>query len=374
MNDAPDPATRPGEGSTLPDRPELLDAAWLTGVLREHGHDVRVAGLDRSPVGTGQMGVSVRLRVELDGDPAAVASLPDSFVVKLPGADEARRSMVAGIHRTEVGFYRELAPTLAVRTPAVHHAAISGDATTFLLLLEDLAPRVQGDQIRGCSVDEARAAAVNLAGLHGPRWSDPTLDDIEWLSAMDADAAEMVASITADATTTFVDRYRDRLDPADRETLTAVAPRLGRWITAHPERFAPIHGDYRLDNLLFADATDPSTAEDPVAAVDWQTVTLGLPARDLAYLLSTGLRVEDRRRHEDELVATYHSALVAHGVTGHSLGECRADYRFAMLQGPLITIVGAAYGEPTERGDEMFLAMAARSCAAIRDLGTLDLV
>ncbi len=335
---------------------------------------MRVVGLQRSPVGTGQMGVSVRLRVELDGDPAAVEQLPDSFVVKLPGADEARRPMVAGIHRTEVGFYRELAPTLAVRTPAVHHAAISDDATTFLLLLEDLAPRVQGDQIRGCSVDEARVAAVNLAGLHGPRWSDPTLDDIEWLSAMDADAAEMVASITADATATFVDRYGDRLTPADRETLTCVAPLLGRWITAHPERFAPIHGDYRLDNLLFADATDPSTAEDPVAAVDWQTVTLGLPARDLAYLLSTGLRLEDRRRHEDDLVADYHAALVAHGVTGHSLEECRDDYRFAMLQGPLITIVGAAYGEPTERGDEMFLAMAARSCAAIRDLGTLDLV
>ncbi len=35
---------------------------------------------------------------------------------------------------------------------------------------------------------------------------------------------------------------------------------------------------------------------------------------------------------------------------------------------------GAAYGTPTERGDEMFLAMISRSCEAIRDLGTLDLV
>jgi hypothetical protein len=61
-------------------------------------------------------------------------------------------------------------------------------------------------------------------------------------------------------------------------------------------------------------------------------------------------------------------------VTGHSLEECRDDYRFSMLQGPLITIVGAAYGAPTERGDEMFLAMATRSAQAIRDLGTLDML
>ena len=353
----------------IPDRPELLDAAWLTGALRSIGHDVRVTEIERELVGTGQMGVSVRLRPTLEGEGDALAALPGSFVAKLPGADEARRPMVAGIHRTEVEFYRCLAPTLTVRTPHLHHSEIADDATTFVLLLEDLAPRVQGDQIRGCSVDEARLAVTNLAGLHGPRWCDPTLADMDWLSAMDVDAAEMVASITADATRTFLDRYGNRLDGRDQELLTAIPPLLGRWITGRSERFAPLHGDYRLDNLLFGD--DPT---DQVATVDWQTVTLGLPARDLAYFLSTGLSPADRRAAEAELVAVYHRALVELGVSGHSLEECFDDYRFAMLQGPLITIVGAAYSEPTERGDEMFLAMAARSAQAIRDLGTMDMV
>jgi len=353
----------------IPDRPELLDAEWLTGVLRSAGHDVQVTALERELVGTGQMGVSVRLRPALDGTGEDLAALPSSFVAKLPGADEARRSMVAGIHRTEVEFYRSLAPTLAVRPPHLHHSQIADDATTFVLLLEDLAPRVQGDQIHGCTVDEARLAVTNLAGLHGPRWCDPTLAAMDWLSAMDDDAADMVASITADATRTFLDRYGDRIDPRDQELLAAIPPLLGRWIIGRSERFAPLHGDYRLDNLLFGD-----DAADPVATVDWQTVTLGLPARDLAYFLSTGLSPEDRRSHERELVAQYHGALVDLGVTGHSLEECFDDYRFAMLQGPLITIVGAAYGEPTERGDEMFLAMAARSAQAIRDLGTLGMI
>ncbi len=353
----------------IPDRPELLDAEWLTGALRSIGHEVQVTEVERELVGTGQMGVSVRLRPTVEGSEEVLAALPSSFVAKLPGADEARRPMVAGIHRTEVEFYRSLAPTLTVRTPHLHHSQIAEDATTFVLLLEDLAPRVQGDQIRGCSVDEARLAVTNLAGLHGPRWCDPTLSEMDWLSAMDDDAGEMIASITADATRTFLDRYGDRIDARDQELLAAIPPLLGRWITGRPERFAPLHGDYRLDNLLFGD--DPA---DPVAAVDWQTVTLGLPARDLAYFLSTGLSPEDRRASEGELVEVYHRALVDQGVRGHSLEECFDDYRFAMLQGPLITIVGAAYGEPTERGDEMFLAMAARSAEAIRDLGTMDMI
>ncbi len=38
-----------------------------------------------------------------------------------------------------------------------------------------------------------------------------------------------------------------------------------------------MHGDYRLDNMLF----DPDRTR--VTVVDWQTLGSGLPARDLAY-------------------------------------------------------------------------------------------
>lgn len=107
--------------------------------------------------------------------------------------------------------------------------------------------------------------------------------------------------------------------------------------------------------------------------VDWQTLTVGLPARDLAYFLGTSLTTADRRAHEHELVAACHRALTGGGVTGYSLAQCLDDYRFGFPQGPLITVLGCAYGTPTERGDEMFLAMATRACAAIRDHQSLTL-
>ncbi|MGH8967026.1 MAG: aminoglycoside phosphotransferase, partial [Actinomycetes bacterium] len=41
---------------------------------------------------------------------------------------------------------------------------------------------------------------------------------------------------------------------------------------------------------------------------------------------------------------------------------------------PLITVLGTAFANSTERGDDMMVAMARRGCQAIRELGTLDLI
>ena len=111
-----------------------------------------------------------------------------------------------------------------------------------------------------------------------------------------------------------------------------------------------------------------------MVAVDWQTLSLALPARDLAYVVATSLDPDARRQAERELAAAYHGALVGHGVTSYSLEECWDDYRFAQLQVPLVAVFGQAYGARTERGDRMFAVMTARSCAAIRDLESFSLV
>ncbi|MGW2309399.1 phosphotransferase family protein [Actinomadura luteofluorescens] len=337
--------------------PTRLNAAWLSEVL-----GATVTGVRWRPVGTGQM--SGCFRGELTGDGA-----PARLVAKLPAADQATREMLKGIYRTEVRFYLDLASTVAVRTPACRYGMLTEDATDFVLLLEDLHPGAQGDQLAGCTAAGALDCLVNLAGLHGPRWCDPALLDLDWLHRTGPEDGDGVTAALVPATEIFIDRFAGRLAAEDEATLRAVALRAGPWITARPERFSLVHGDYRLDNIIFAADGGPG-----VAAVDWQTLTVGLPARDLAYFLGTGLTVADRRTRERDLVAAYHRALAGHGVTGYSLEQCWDDYVFAFLQGPLITVLGCAYGTPTERGDEMFLAMAARSCAAIRDHGSLDKV
>lgn len=330
-----------------------LTAEWLAGVL---GREVGAVAVER--VGTGQIGACYRLRF---GN--------ETLLAKLPPPDPGERDIMAGAYRGEVRFYQQVAGTVAVRTPSCHHAEIADDSGDFVLLLEDLAPAEQGDQVAGCTPAQARAAAVNLAGLHGPRWCDPTLLEVDTLSVNGPDEIALLLEMYGPTTELFLSGLGDLVSPQDAETLRACVPAIGPWLLARSDRFALVHGDYRLDNLMFT----PGSTE--VAAVDWQTVSLALPARDLAYLVATSLSPEDRRVHERDIVAAYHQALVGYGVADYPVELCWDDYVFAMLQVPLVATFGCAYSTSrTDRGDRMFAVMVARGCAAIRDLGTLAIV
>jgi hypothetical protein len=335
---------------------ERLTPAWLSGAL-----GATVDDLTSEPVGTGQIGTCYRLTLRGTG-------VPDRMLAKLPATDPGTRELLANVYRSEMRFYDLIAPTVDVRVPTTYYAEMSPDSGDFTLLMEDLAPREQGDQLAGCSVAQARDAVVNLAGLHGPRWCDPTLLEVEGLQINGPDDASLMAELYGPATDIFVDGLAALLSDEDVVTLRAVVGIIEPWALARAERFALVHGDYRLDNLMF-----PPDGTAGVVALDWQTLSLALPARDLAYFLSTGLSVQDRRAHERDLVAAYHAALTSYGVAGYSFEECWEDYCFAMVQGPLVSVFGCAYGARTERGDRMFATMVARSCAAIRDLGTLSL-
>jgi hypothetical protein len=341
--------------------PDELSTAWLSAAL---GHDV--TAYEVGAVGTGQMGSCHR--ITLEGDPA----LPARVLLKLPSSDAGTRQMVAGAYRGEIRFYTELLSTVSIRTPQCLMATVVDDDGRFSMLLEDMAPAEQGDQVAGCTPEQARDAAVNLAGLHGPRWNDATLNELDWITLSGPDDASLLASVHGPATETFLDQLGDAISAETRETLLACAEVSEAWsLGRQDERFGIVHGDYRLDNLLFApaDAVGP-----PVTAIDWQTLSLGLPVRDLAYLVGTGLAIDDRRAHERSIVAAYHQALLAYGVSDYPLETCWDDYRFAMLQGPLVSVFGCAYGARTERGDAMFAVMVERSCTAMRDLGTFDLI
>lgn len=347
------------------DRPEDLTARWLTEALQSAGHDLRPAGATYEPVGTGQMGRTVRLHLTYEG-----CKGPSTLIAKMAGEDEATRALVAPGYAAEVGFYTELAPSLRVRTPSAWYGAISADHTQFTLLLDDLAPAMPGQQAAGCSVKQAGAALDNLIGLHAPRWGDPTLEAMEFLMRPDPEMAAMMRQVMTSAADEFVERYRDELGAEHAQTLRDAAVVIEKWQLARISPFSVLHGDYRLDNLLF----HPVTAA--ASVVDWQTAAIGPPLRDVAYFLGTCLESADRRAHEESLVRRYHEALLGAGVAGYGADACWTDYRLGQLQGPMITVIGCIYAsaERTPRSDAMFVAMARRSSTAIRDLGSLELV
>src|SRR5262249_19642719 len=152
---------------------------------------------------------------------ADAGHLPGSFVAKLPATDVAARASVSPGYRAEVAFYAVLRDSIAARTPRCWFAARNEDGSEFVLLLEDAHPAVPGDQIAGCSPDEARAAVVNLAGLHGPRWCDEALLGHTFLPATDAGVAAFLGELVASATEVFVERFGTALADEDVDTLRA---------------------------------------------------------------------------------------------------------------------------------------------------------
>ncbi|MDX8151815.1 phosphotransferase [Patulibacter brassicae] len=81
-----------------------------------------------------------------------------------------------------------------------------------------------------------------------------------------------------------------------------------------------LHNDVHLGNW-FRDATGR------LGLCDWQAVVLGDGARDVAYALSTVLRVEDRRRWEDDLLDLYRDELAARGGPRIDADALRIRYR-----------------------------------------------
>lgn len=354
----------------IPNCPDAVTAEWLAEVLAGSGHRVAVEAVEVQPIGTGQTGATYRIDVRYGSwHRADGADLPNSFVIKLPAQDPAVRERVALSYRSEHAFYTGVADTVAVPLPRCYFCAYAEPAD-FALLLADMAPAEQGDQIRGCTIAEAQAAVTALAGLHGPRWCDPA-----WLSfegtvmpKPDQAAAHGLGEITRMAAATTIERVGERLTATDCATVLQSADLIADWLLGAGDRFSILHGDYRADNVLF----DPQGGWATV--VDWQTLAVGLPARDLAYFLGTSLQPAVRVRHERTLLQVYREALNGFGVADFDDETCWRDYRFGMLQIPMITTLGFAFSAATDRGDDMVVAMLERGSRAIRDLGTLELV
>lgn len=121
-----------------------VDAAWLTERLRAAGviRDARVTDVASRAVGVGMLGDSIRFEVSYDRDEGA----PPSFVGKFASADPVSRKTghEFGLYGREVGFYRHVADTVAIRTPHCYSAEIDEADGSFALLLEDLTPARPG--------------------------------------------------------------------------------------------------------------------------------------------------------------------------------------------------------------------------------------
>jgi aminoglycoside/choline kinase family phosphotransferase len=355
---------------SIADTPGALTPEWITAALRSSGRlgCGAVTGVGSRPVGTGQMSDSLRLTLSYD-DPV---DAPATIIAKLPAADETSRATARSLrsYENEVRFYQLLAPELPVRTPAVYYADIDVDTASFVLLLEDMAPAVQGDQLRGCSPQMARVAVDELVRLHAPRWDDPTLAELEWLHRDRAAQRQFLLLFLPGAWDGFCARYAAELGAEVLAAGEALFTNLDSYLAIDTRPWTIVHGDYRLDNLLF----DPRPGGVPVTVVDWQTCTHGPALQDVAYFIGAAMPPDLRRDAETDLVRRYHAGLVTAGVPAYRWEQCWSDYRRGAWAGLIMAVAASMLVERTERGDHMFLTMAARHARHALDLDAAELL
>ncbi len=346
---------------SFPTTPESMSPAWLATALGRGAGALR--GFSAERVGTGQMCDSFRLT--LDWRDAGAG--PASVIAKCPSHDEASRNIAAltGTYVKEVSWYRELAAGSGVPAPVCHHADIAPNQIDFILILSDLAPARQGDQLAGQGLAGLKPCITAAARLHALLWNDPRLDQLPWLAR---DSSDTVRALFPRFYEGFRERYASRLAPEVLDLGAGLVQRLDAYLTrAHAAR-ALVHGDLRIDNVLFA----PDAPQ--CWLVDWQTLGRGSGATDIAYLVGTSIADPGERAAADRpAFAHWIDALSAAGVAP-DIDGLWTDYRIGALSGYFMAVFASMSVARTERGDEMFAVMAERPARQALALGSLDLL
>lgn len=341
-----------GDGLTSLDQ---LSAQWLGEQLGLAIDDVDVQVIGE---GEGFMGQLARVRIT-SSDPGA----PASVIVKLPTLDPGGR-MIGELMRVwerEHRFYAELAPEMQVRIP---HVLVNIDEPP-CLVLEDLAPAQPGDHVAGATLDQAERAVDLLAAHHATWFQHPKLAGLDWMPGLDDPQVLTIPDTFAMGWPMFLERFGDEIPDRCLRWCERFVENVPEWLEGHlDDPITLTHGDFRLDNLFFAD-------DGTVSVIDWQ-LAMKVPGQaDFVYFCANNLTTEMRREHERDLLERYVSGLHAAGVPSDMItvdsvwqGYLEGLVFYAVSFGASLLTIDPA----NERGVQLFEALVLRTFAAVDDL------
>jgi aminoglycoside/choline kinase family phosphotransferase len=288
--------------------------------------------------------------------------VPATVIVKLPTADPGGQfiGQMMRVWEREHAFYRDVAPHMTVRVPR----AFVNIAEPPCLVLEDLAPATPGDHVAGATLVQAEQAIDVLAVHHAAWFEHPALATYEWLPGLDDPSVQTLAPTFAVGWPMFLERYGEELPARCLRWCEQFVEQIPEWIEGHlADRVTLTHGDFRLDNLFFAD-------DGSVSVIDWQLCMRAPGQADLVYFCANNLTVEMRRSHDTALLERYVSGLHAAGVPtdavtleGVTHGYLEGLLFYAVSFGASLLTIDPA----NARGAALFDALVRRTFAAVDD-------
>src|SRR5581483_4748145 len=277
--------------------------------------------------------------------------------------------VVLGNYIREVNFYRYLAPTALISTPRCYFTDVDLETSEFVLMMEDLAPAVQGDQLKGCTLEQARLAVLEAANLHASHWNDAGIEELGWVSG--TRAAGLRGSADPNAVQAlwkaFCERYGERVEADSRRVGDALIANYDAYNGYYKGPKSLVHIDYRPDNMMFASAAGGK----PITVLDWQSLAFGCGVTDVAYFLAGALPRAERQKREKDFLREYHARLRELGVD-YDFEILWRDYRsraFALFN---VAFYASMIVTQTPRGDDMFMAMIRSSTDQVLDLDAME--
>ena len=348
-----------------PITPQQMSVSWLESVL-----GVGVADVELEPIGegTGFAGSVYRLNLQYA---QSGTTLPDALIWKIASNDARTRRFLAtlGAYETETRFYGQLANSVEM-APSCYFSHFDPDGGEFCLLTEDVSYLEAGDQIEGCSLDQAMIVARETARFHARFWGRRSDHELDWAPTFDegSELFQRMHTVSWERLSRRVESVPDGLIEAARRIAARVIDVKER-LSRPP--LTLLHGDLRLDNIFFG--REPKSAG--FKLIDWQAVRMGRGAYDIAYFLSTSVPVEMRRRYQEDIIREYVQALSETGVSEYSYSDCMEDFGWALLD--VVTfmgIIGSTLDFQSKRGLELSETIMERLWSAVEDNSALDLL
>jgi hypothetical protein len=353
-----------------------LDHEWLTQIFQLNNvvpSSINEVQMDIIGEGSGFMGDVIRLTAHLDNGDSV-----DSIILKLPTAGDNRKvGQSLGVYEREIRFYRDFQPLMPIRTPRMIYAAMEesmapetgliiiklinklpiglmwriflflnwlGSKVTkrYARLIEDLGHLRPGDQVTGCSPEDAKIALMAMAQMQATFLNNRLLSETPWIIPLEL-TVNLSQQVFRQALPAYLKQYAESLSNGAKQTLHWLDEngiKLMKLLARQPSTLN--HGDFRLDNLFFDDSANE------IVLCDWQTPLSGPLGIDLAYFLSASLTTENQSEIDNLLKFHLHQ-LNSLGVQIDA-ATLTWQYQAAMLV-ILLRVIPAEFQDLLDLGD-----------------------
>ena len=302
------------------------------------------------------------------------AGLPTSIFTKtLPTVVTRMMGGFNGTSYMEGRFLTEIRPDIDIESPMGYHTALDRNTLAGINVLEDL---VATKNATFCDfktyVDRGMAEEMVdlLATLHAHRYNDSRLEsELRWV-------ANFYDWFTIGSQKMRTEHYTQQsLDKAaDVTPKQLLEQRSQLWpatiAAAEIHRSGPrglLHSDVHIGNWY-------QTGDGHMGLCDWQCLTQGHWSRDLAYALSAGLEIEDRRNWEKPLLERYLARMASLTQNSFDWDESWRHYRSQMLHALWMWTITLCHSPmlPAMQTEDTSRKMIERIATAVVDLNSIQ--